>query len=174
VLGLAIPDRLATVLELAVGCLLLALGADVVRRVWREPLHVHVHRHGDVVHAHLHRHAPANPHDAAAHGHGHPGPLGMRAALVGSVQGLAGSGALIVLLAQSVRTPLAGLGTLLAFGLGSVLGMAALSLCIALPIRLASEQRLALPRHVTLAAGLVSIVVGAVVVTRWALALPVV
>src|SRR5260370_1598458 len=45
-LGSAIPEHLARPLETAVGIMLLGLGAHVLWRLWRGPLHFHTHRPG--------------------------------------------------------------------------------------------------------------------------------
>ena len=57
-LGHAIPARLATPLETAVGVMLVGLGAHLLWRLWRERVHVHAHSHDDgTVHVHVHSHA---------------------------------------------------------------------------------------------------------------------
>ena len=50
-----------------------------------------------------------------------------RTLLVGTMHGMAGSAALVVLAASSIDDPWSGLAYVLLFGLGSVVGMAALS-----------------------------------------------
>ena len=56
-LDTVMPDYLAQKLELAVGIMLIILGADVLRRVLRSKLHFHTHKHdnGDT-HFHAHTH----------------------------------------------------------------------------------------------------------------------
>ena len=68
------PRALVQGLELAVGAMLIVLGAEVLWRLLRERVHFHLHRHADgQAHFHAHSHAgDARPHDAAAHHHGHP------------------------------------------------------------------------------------------------------
>jgi high-affinity nickel permease len=44
-LGTSVPPQLADALELAVGVMLIALGADVLRRVRRGRIHFHAHDH---------------------------------------------------------------------------------------------------------------------------------
>src|SRR4051812_17620524 len=70
-LGHAIPEHLMRTLETAVGIMLVALGAHVLWRLWRDRLHFHVHRHGDgTQHIHIHSHAGeivAHRHSAHAH-----------------------------------------------------------------------------------------------------------
>ena len=72
-LGRALPEGWASGLEALAGLMLLALGADVLRRSRRQRVHVHVHRHGDGTrHWHAHRHEPQAAHDPARHEHAHP------------------------------------------------------------------------------------------------------
>jgi ABC-type nickel/cobalt efflux system permease component RcnA len=141
----SIPERVAAVLEGAVGLMLLYLGVDVLRRWRRRRLHVHVHRHADgTVHLHVHGHAPGEAHEAAAaHEHAHAGPLDAghahhghgRALWVGLVHGLAGSAALLLVTLSTLSSVWLGLAYIAVFGAGSILGMAALSAVIALPLQ---------------------------------------
>ena len=55
------------------------------------------------------------------------------------MHGLAGSAALLLISAGAMETAAYALAYVALFGLGSVLGMAALSLTIALPLRLSSK-----------------------------------
>ncbi len=135
-LGSTIPDGLASLLELLVGLMLIGLGLDLLYRLHRNRIHFHAHSHADGVrHVHAHAHAPGEPHDAAAHRHDHPERLPRRALLVGLMHGMAGSAALVILAAQTAREPATALLYVLVFGLGSVLGMATLSVVIMLPLR---------------------------------------
>jgi ABC-type nickel/cobalt efflux system permease component RcnA len=171
-LGATIPDPLARGLEAAAGALLVALGVDVLRRLWQQRVHFHVHRHdGGVRHLHAHAHdQPAQaPHDAAAHDHGHPPLLFWRALLVGSVHGMAGSAALVMLSVQAVPSPASALGYVAVFGLGSVLGMVLFSMAIALPFRLRPRSLEGAWRSLQAALGAASIAIGAWVILRTAL-----
>jgi hypothetical protein len=51
------------------------------------------------------------------------------------MHGMAGSAALILLTLQSVHSPLTGLIYIMLFGVGSIVGMTALSVFIAVPLR---------------------------------------
>ncbi len=138
-MGETLPPAWARNLEFAVGLMLLALGADVIRRARRQRLHVHVHDHGDGLrHVHAHRHEPE---PAEGHQHAHNG-LPRRAVAVGLMHGLAGSAALLLLTLQTTGSVAVGLAYIGLFGIGSVIGMAALSVVVALPMR-ASAGRLA-------------------------------
>lgn len=134
--GGVIPEHYAHLLEGMVGIMLVVLGLDVLRQLYRRRIHFHAHSHGDgLVHFHAHSHAPGEPHDGRAHRHEHPAHLPRRALVVGLMHGMAGSAALVILTAESTQGPLTGLLYILLFGLGSVLGMAALSVIIMLPMR---------------------------------------
>ncbi len=138
--GAEIPPGWERAAEAGVGVVLVALGLDVLRRLRRDRVHVHFHRHADgVVHLHAHGHAPGGAHERASHEHDHQ--LPGRAIWVGAAHGLAGSAALLLLTLQSVASPGLGLTYIALFGLGSVAGMALLSVVIAVPLR-ASARRL--------------------------------
>lgn len=157
VLGLVLPERAALALELAVGVMLVLLGAEVLHRLWRGRVHFHAHQHEcgtEHFHAHAHE-GESQRHDPDRHEHGHGFPL--RAMVVGMVHGMAGSAALILLSLEALRTPAWGLAYIALFGIGSIIGMAVLSVVIAIPMRLTS-------RHVDLAHNRLSAMVGAVTV----------
>ncbi len=134
--GLAVPDSLSGWLEVLVGVMLIGLGGHVVVVLARERIHFHRHGHGDgTAHYHAHSHkGDGAPHDPRRHDHTHPRGLPVRTLLVGMMHGMAGSAALLVLTAASVGSAPLGLGYILLFGIGSVLGMAALSAVIAVPL----------------------------------------
>jgi len=164
-----IPPRVAAMLEGAVGLMLLYLGADVLLRWRRRRLHVHVHRHADgTVHLHVHGHAPGEAHGEP---HEHPHAHG-RALLVGLVHGLAGSAALLLVTLSTLSSAWLGLAYIAVFGAGSILGMAALSAVIALPLRSGSAGRMLSGWHDGLEAaiGLSTLAIGAWVLyhTPWA------
>jgi ABC-type nickel/cobalt efflux system permease component RcnA len=132
----AVPERLARGLETAVGLMLLGLGAEVLWRMRRRRVHVHVHRHDDgTVHLHAHRHRPAEAHDPGHHHHPHPQRFPRRALAVGMVHGLAGSAALVLLALPGIGSSWLALAYVALFGIGSILGMAALSAVISVPLR---------------------------------------
>lgn len=131
-----VPERLAQWLEAGVGAMLTLLGGDLLRRLWLERVHFHTHRHADgTVHFHAHSHAPQPASDERAHEHAHADGFPARALLVGLVHGLAGSAALILLTLGTVASPVTGLLYVGLFGLGSIAGMALLSLAISVPLR---------------------------------------
>ncbi len=141
-----IPEYLASGLELAVGVMLILLGSHVLYRLLRDRVHFHGHRHagGDgEYHFHVHSHAgeSRSQHDPSRHQHQHPHGFPLRALFVGMMHGMAGSAAVILLALGAVTSPTQGMLYILAFGVGSIFGMALLSAIISIPLR-ASAQRL--------------------------------
>ncbi len=127
-LGQVISPRLEQALETAVGIMLVLLGADVLRRLVRDRIHFHVHRHGPrTTHVHAHSHRGEGRHADSAHRHAHPQRWPVRALAVGMMHGLAGSAALVVLALQTIPSVGLGVGYIALFGLGSIAGMALLS-----------------------------------------------
>ncbi|MCB1787363.1 MAG: urease accessory protein [Chromatiaceae bacterium] len=165
-LGGAMPIALARWLELAVGVLLLGLGAEVLWRLARERVHFHLHTHaGGEVHFHAHSHAGERvPHVALAHRHTHRRRLPLRALLIGLVHGMAGSAALILLTLQTVESVWTGFLYVLLFGLGSTFGMALLSLVIAIPLRRAAHGLTWVHHGLHALVGVTSLVVGSLVI----------
>ncbi len=132
-----LDDRIAERLEFGVGVMLVGLGAHVLWRLWKERVHFGTHSHADGtkhLHAHSHQHDAHIHHRQSTHDHDHPETIPWRTLLIGTMHGMAGSAALVVLAASSIEDPLAGIGYVLLFGLGSVVGMAALSAVIAVPL----------------------------------------
>ena len=166
-LGTSIPHSLALGLELAVGVMLIVLGADVLRRLIRQRIHVHVHAHGSAVrHVHVHSHAAQGTHGESLHEHPHASGPPLRALAVGMTHGLAGSAALIVLSVGASQSWTTGLAFIALFGLGSILGMASLSVAIAIPLRLSAARLGGLFNGLTALIGSSSCVLGLFVVYR--------
>src|SRR5215475_1950908 len=159
-LGHAIPGSLARPLETAVGIMLVGLGAHLLWRLWRDRVHFHRHRHDDgTIHIHAHSHAgEAVPHARAPHLHAHG--FRWRTLLVGLMHGMAGSAALLVLTVTQASSAVAGLGYIALFGVGSMIGMGALSTVIAVPIAISSRWLTWANRSLQGAVGLVTIAIG--------------
>ncbi|KQW22186.1 urease accessory protein [Afipia sp. Root123D2] len=160
VLGHAIPDHLERPLETAVGIMLVGLGAHVLWRLWRDRVHFHQHVHDDGTH-HIHVHSHAGdtlPHARSSHEHGHG--FRWRSLVVGLMHGMAGSAALLVLTVSQAADPVHGLLYVLLFGVGSMIGMGALSTVIALPLAASARFLTWANRGLQLAVGLVTIGIG--------------
>ena len=136
-----IPEYLAHGLELAVGIMLVGLGLDVWRKMVKERLHLHVHQHeSHTSHFHFHSHRGDVNHSRSRHQHAHQYEFPFRALFVGFMHGMAGSAALILLTLHTTLSPMMGLLYIVLFGLGSIAGMAVLSLVIALPLRYSARS----------------------------------
>ncbi|HEX9471452.1 MAG TPA: urease accessory protein [Bradyrhizobium sp.] len=169
-LGHAIPEWLAQPLETAVGLMLVGLGAHVLWRLWRDRVHFHKHGHGDgTVHIHAHSHAGETiPHARAPHSHGHG--FRWRTLLVGLMHGMAGSAALLVLAVSQAASPATGLAYVALFGIGSMVGMGALSTVIAVPLVLSARWLTRVNNGLQGAVGVITIAIGIMTVIKTVLA----
>lgn len=137
-LKVSVPERLAASLEFMVGVVLVVLGFSTFRACREGRLRHHEH---------------------------HFGP-GLRPLLVGMVHGLAGSGALLVLVLSTVRSVSTGLLFILLFGIGSTLGMIVVGTALAAPLALSAGRFPAFERRLAMAAGAVSVALGVVMMTQ--------
>jgi hypothetical protein len=169
-LGRAIPETVARPIETAVGVMLVGLGTHVLWRLWRDRVHFHQHGHGDgTVHFHAHSHAgETSPHARAAHAHGHG--FRWRTLLVGLMHGMAGSAALLVLTVTQASSPSAGLGYIALFGVGSMIGMGALSTVIAIPLAVSARWLTWANRGLQGAVGFATVAIGIMTVYETAFA----
>ena len=152
ILRAEMPVRIADAFELCVALMLIALGVRAIYLAARQgpagP--AHVHHHGHVVH--MHQGAP---------GHIHIGTwtLARKPLCVGAIHGLAGSGALTALVLTTLPSTAARLTYMVVFGLGSTLGMAALSGLLGWPLARAGRHR-GFARALSLTVGFVSTTLG--------------
>jgi hypothetical protein len=160
-LGQAIPENLARPIEGAVGIMLVGLGVHVLWRLWRDRVHFHRHSHGDgTLHIHAHSHAGETvAHARAPHAHGHG--FRWRTLLVGLMHGMAGSAALVVLAVSQASSVAVGLGYVALFGIGSMIGMGALSTVIAVPLALSARWLTFANSGLQGAIGVITIAIGA-------------
>jgi cytochrome c biogenesis protein CcdA len=134
--GGAIPSAIQSLLELLVGIMVICLGVNVLLRLWQQKPHFHFHEHESGIH-HLHAHTHTHgscPHTKNAHKHQHKHLGLVRAVLVGMVHGTAGSAGLLVL-AATADSVINSIGYVLAFGFGSIAGMAIFSFVASYPMR---------------------------------------
>ena len=111
-----LPHALEAGAERLVGVVIVVLAARVMLRWARGGYRVDHHRHPPAaLHRHLH---------AGAHSHGERPAEAVHAALVGTLHGLAGTGAIVVLLIAAVPGQVTAVGALLLFAPMSVLSMA--------------------------------------------------
>lgn len=161
--GSAISPTAAALLEGAVGLMLVGLGIDVARTIVRERIHFHAHDHDDGVrhiHAHKHEKQSLAVHNDDEHQHVHTKPFPRRALLIGMMHGLAGSAALIILAIDSSKPIWEGLLYILLFGFGSIVGMAALSVGIAVPLARANRRSVGFHRTAQVVVSIANIAFG--------------
>ena len=146
VLGLrvAIPERVAGWLEFCVAVMIVSLGVIALRRALRSrsDVHLHQHVHGESEHGHIHFHDRVSGHVHSSLGtHSHAVMrVGLKPGLVGAMHGLAGSGALTLLVLTQINSPLLGLIYLAVFGIGSIVGMLLMSALVGLPFVFSSRK----------------------------------
>jgi cytochrome c biogenesis protein CcdA len=131
--NLVVPPRLSLLFEFAVGLALVAMGILSLR--------------------------PVPP---VGHGHGAaPAPVpAWRTFWFGLIHGLAGSAAVALLVLTTVRDPWVGVGYLVVFGLGTMVGMVLVTTSFAAPLVLASGRWPWLAYAIRLVTGTLSIAFG--------------
>ncbi len=162
-LGVSVPQRTSQYLEFCVGLMIIGLSVAALVRVLRGQgnVHAHIHSHKHGTHTHLHFHEPDMERDGSfPFHHHHVRRIGLKPLVVGAVHGLAGSAALTLLVLTQVRSFIIGLGYLLVFGLGSVLGMIAVSTVIGLPFAMSARRLTNVSAGLQTAAGLVGVCFG--------------
>lgn len=163
VLGLSLESRVEAALELCVGLMVALLGLNVLRTMLRRRIHFHAHDHGNGVrHIHAHSHeTDTGAHGASRHRHRHPDVGLAKALAVGLLHGAAGSGALLVLVVAAAQSLPAAFAYIACFGVGSIVGMAALSFVASFPLKAAERGAAWLSTATTSAIGVAAIAVGA-------------
>lgn len=153
-LAISIPAKLALSLEFGVGIMLIVLGLSTLgNSKFRNSLfgmftkHMHPHAHGEKIHIHPHSHD-------GEHEHSH------KSIIIGMIHGLAGSGALMLVVLSTVDSVLSGLSYIALFGIGSIVGMLAVSTIIGLPFVFTAKKFEGLNKCIRIAAALVSIGLG--------------
>jgi len=157
ILKLQISDSTEARFEVIVGGMLILLGANALRKLFTEKVHVHVHEHGEREHVHIHTHAD-EPDETFHHG------FSVRSVVVGMVHGLAGSAALMLLIVPTISSPAIALLYILIFGVGSIGGMMAMSFLIGLPMHFTAGRFAAVNKVIRLAAGVFSFGLGIFIV----------
>ncbi len=161
-LGLTISARLEAALEFLVGLMIILLGALMLRRLRRERIHIHAHEHDGDRHVHMHSHAEETRRHSESQ-HRHRQVLKKedgKVLAVGMVHGLAGSAGLLLLMVASADTLLQAIAYLVVFGVGSMIGMAALSAIVSLPLGMVQRLGGWAPAAVSVAIGVTAICVG--------------
>jgi len=157
-LKLQISETVERRLEAIVGGMLVLLGINALRKLFSaEKIHVHAHEHGTREHVHIHSHG-----DEAAEASHHR--FSPRSIAIGMVHGLAGSAALMLLIVPTIASSAVAMLYILIFGIGSIVGMMAMSLLIGLPMHFTANRFAFVNTGIRVAAGLFSLGLGAVIV----------
>lgn len=144
-LGFATPPLFSIWMEFIVGVMLIAIGADLLYRMAKNRIHFHAHRHDEgTVHFHAHAHGAQIKHKATdtplpRHSHRHSHANSIRSLLVGMAHGMAGSAALMILMAETFKSFELSLLYMVVFSIGSMAGMMALSTIITIPLHAAGK-----------------------------------
>lgn len=143
-LRIAIPEIVSNWLEFAVALMIIGLGVSALWRASRKSseVHIHQHKHDGVSHTHVHFHEQEDKHQPASLAvHSHTvSRVGWKPVLIGMVHGLAGSGALTLLVLTQINSSLLGFLYVLTFGVGSIVGMLLMSGLIGLPFAFTSRK----------------------------------
>lgn len=142
--GRSLPLEWDRALHLVVGALLLVLGAGALRRG-----------------------LPASAAGAADTAPPATEPARWRSMLIGFVQGLAGSGALLVLALDVTGKPAQALAYVGVFAAGSIVGMALVAVLLSVPLARAARQVANLHRWLSLVAGCVMIGIALLTLRQW-------
>lgn len=151
VFALTIPQILTNIVEFGVGIMLVLLGMLAIRKnmslfnFFRKG-HEHPHKHDNIIHMHPHKHDKE-------HSHKHT------SIIIGMIHGFAGSGAIMLLILTTIDSIEVGIMYIIIFGIGSLIGMAAISTAIGFSFRLASK-RFSVSKYVSAGIAMVSITVG--------------
>jgi hypothetical protein len=147
-----LPSRVADFFELLVAVMLIVLGSRAVLEAIRQGQPAHLHRHTFAVHRHS---------GLPAHVHIGTWTLARRPLIVGAIHGLAGSGALTALVLTTLPSTAARLTYMALFGLGSTIGMTALSGLLGWPLARLGAHHI-VTRGIAFAVGTMSVVLGLV------------
>ena len=165
-LRIAIPERVSHWLEFCVAVMIVGLGATALWRALRKrgDVHLHEHSHDGVSHVHIHFHDQQTQHEARrgprrTHTHA-VARVGLKPILIGAMHGLAGSGALTLLILTQIESTWRGLLFLAVFGGGSIVGMLLMSGLIGLPFALTSRNLTTVHHRLQTAAAVASLAFG--------------
>lgn len=146
---LAIPKVLESLFEVLVGFVLVLLGAMVVKNLRAKSLHIHSHNHNGKTHVHVHGHS-----QTAAHQHQH------RIFFVGTLHGLAGSAALMLIILSTIKSVGLGILYIIFFGAGSIFGMLVFAALFYVPLFITERHFPLVNQVISLTIGLASIFFG--------------
>jgi ABC-type nickel/cobalt efflux system permease component RcnA len=162
-LAVNISETVSSRLEFGVGIMLLFLGVTTftgwsIGKFFKglrhqkssssTSSHKHIHNHqGNVVHSHRHVHD-------SEHRHGH------KSLIIGMIHGMAGSGALLLIVLSTINSIPLGLAYIAIFGAGSIGGMAGISTLIGIPfVKLSNSAKISIALRY--AAAITTLAIGA-------------
>lgn len=164
-LAVNISDTISNRLEFGVGIMLVVLGVTTftgwsIGKFFKglrhrkssssssSSSHDHIHHHqGNVVHSHRHVHDDE-------HGHGH------KSLIIGMIHGMAGSGALLLIVLSTINSIPLGLAYIAIFGAGSIGGMAGISTLMGIPfVKLSNSAKISMALRY--AAAITTLAIGA-------------
>jgi hypothetical protein len=147
-----LPSGAVELLEFGVAIMLVGLGVRSLLHAARLGPEgpAHLHRHGRIIHRHT---------GVSSHLHVGGWTLARRPLLIGTIHGLAGSGALTALVLTTLPSPTTQLAYVILFGVGSTLGMAVLSGLLGWPLARFGHHH-AVARSISFLVGIVSTVIG--------------
>jgi ABC-type nickel/cobalt efflux system permease component RcnA len=117
-----LPAPVQALAEALIGVIVVVLAIRLLVRWRRGAFHVHVHQHDGAPHVHVHSHA-----ESAGHAHAHRVRTPWQAYTIGLVHGIAGSGAVGVLLITAVPDRALAAAALVVLVVGCALSMTVLS-----------------------------------------------
>jgi hypothetical protein len=157
-LAVNISETISSRLEFGVGIMLLFLGFTTLTG-WsigkffkglrhQKSSHKHIHYHqGNIVHSHGHIHDNE-------HKHGH------KSLIIGMVHGMAGSGALLLIVLSTINSIPLGLAYIAIFGAGSIGGMVGVSTLMGIPfVKLSNSAKISIALRY--AAAITTLAIGA-------------
>ncbi len=147
--GLQLPPRMEALVDGAVGLMLVAIGADLLYSVRSATL-------GRSRRAHLH--SPAMD-GVPTHTHAQRARWSTPMA-VGSLHGLAGSAAVVLLSLQTIHSAAAATVYLILFGVGSVLGMVLFAMAMTMPAQRGARSSLPFLTGMQLIVGTATVALG--------------
>lgn len=158
---IAIPEWVSNWMEFGVALMIIGLGISALWRALRRSskVHMHQHNHDGLSHIHVHFHENETKHEPTARlPHAHSvSAIGWKPVLIGTIHGLAGSGALTLLVMTQISSSMTGLLYLAVFGLGSIIGMVLMSGLIGFPFAFTSTQLSFAHQRLQVLAALISI-----------------
>ncbi len=187
-LKISLPERLIMTFEFLVGIMLVILGIQIFWNFRKKRIHLHPHETIQGSHQHFHSHqeeenhvhhrlrldnlvsffiagiVPGEHNARKIQGPGKPF-FRLKSYIVGTVHGLAGSAALLLLVLASLKSTWAGVIYILLFGLGSVISMGIITIGISFPFA-ASSRMPRINYVVQWVAGSLSIILGFILMYR--------